>query len=88
MIKASENLATLALTPVVVLETQAAQHRSIARSYERRLSAPDALRRSQREVDWHDAKAAEQESLAAELRIVAIDVKVTVQERRARRRTS
>lgn len=86
MIKAAEQLATIALKAVIALEVQASQHRSIARRCERRLTGPDSLRKTQADVDYHDKLAAEQEALAEALRSPAIEVKVTAQARRERRK--
>lgn len=85
MTKAIDALEALALKAAVQLHCQAEVHRSRARRFRDRLTGPDALRRSQAEIDRELAKADEHEALFKELSDAVITVRHEREMRRYRR---
>jgi hypothetical protein len=79
-------LEELALKAAVQLHCIAENHRSRARRYQDRLTGPDALRRSQSEIDHERRQADENEALFNALTAAVIEVRIQRQQRAYSRR--
>lgn len=86
MTKATDKLEDLALKAAVQMHVQAEIHRSRAQRFARHLSGPDALRKSQGDVEREQARADEHEAMFKELTDAVITVRHERQMRAHRRK--